>query len=269
MRLNDFFKPERAIMHLAEDVRTTGKLPDTPALKYMARLKDLFKVEAETPAQAVSKVIHMLLDRPSRTTRTYMNDVLMGATKAGIRIEPGLRQSAENFLDEGAIEKIKPITEDIQVAGTCELNGVKYDQVSGAGAVPYNTEIETFGVGVLMKPSAYLKLVLPLRGNEPTSEVSAAVDKEEAIGSPWLSLKFGEKDGIRGVEGTKVLSHQGRHRAKAIMDKYGDVDMLVHIVFIGARPKNITPDILEQVNQGVINESGVFVAGPFWIAINN
>lgn len=268
MRLNDFFKPERAIQHLAEDVRVTGKLPDTPDIKYMARLKDLFKVDAESPAQAVSKVIHMLLDRPSRTTKTYMNDVLMGATKAGIRIEPGLRQSAERFLDEGAIDTIKPITEDIEVAGVCELNGVKYDQISGAGAVPYNEEIATFGVGILMKPSAYLKLVLPLRGNEPTSKVSEAVVNDEPIGSPWLALKFGEKDGVRCVEGTKVLNYQGRHRAKAIMEKYGDVDMLVHLIYIGARPKNVAPEILEQVNQGVINESGVFIPGPFWITVD-
>lgn len=267
MRLNDFFKPERAIMHLAEDVAMTGKLPDTPDIKYMARLKDLFKVEAESPAQAVSKVIHMLLDRPSRTTRTYMNDVLMGATKAGIRIEPGLRQTAENFIDESAATLLTPIVEDIEVAGICELNGVKYDQISGAGAVPYNEDIETFGVGVLMKPSVYLSLVLPLRAHDIKSKISEAVDKEQPIGSPWLALKFGENNGVRCVEGTKVISHQGRHRAKAILEKYGDVEMLVHLIYLGARPKQVSSTISEQVNHGMINENGSFITGPFWVPI--
>lgn len=268
MRLNDFFKTERAIKHLAEDVGMTGKLPDTPDMKYMAKLKDLFKVDADTPQKAVSTVIHMIMDRPaSRTTKIYMNDVLQGAGKAGIRIEPGLRQHAEQYLDEGVMPSIKPITEDIDVDGISTLNGVTYDQLAGAGATAYNREIETFGVGVLMKPSAYLKMVLPLRGNEPTSEVSAAVGEEKPIASPWLALKFGEQDGLRCVEGTHVLSHQGRHRAKAILEKYGDVDMLVHVIYVGARPKNITIETLQELNKGMVNESGMFINGPFWTAV--
>lgn len=268
MRLNDFFKTERAIKHLAEDVGMTGKLPDTPDMKFMARLKDLYKVEADTPQLAVSKVIHMIMDRPaSRTTKMYMNDLLLGAGKAGIRIEPGLRQHAEEYLDEGVVPTIEPLTEDIDVDGISELNGVTYDQVAGAGAIAYNREIETFGVGVLMKPSTFLKLVLPLRGNEKTSEVSAAVGEGKPIASPWLAIKFGERDGVRCVEGTHVLSHQGRHRAKAIMEKYGDVAMLVHLIYIGARPKNVSSDVLEDINQGMVNESGMFINGPFWSAV--
>jgi hypothetical protein len=268
MRLNDFFKTERAIQHLAEDVGMTGKLPDTPDMKYMARLKDLFKVDGETPQLTVSKVIHMIMDRPaSRTTRIYMNDVLQGATKAGIRIEPALRQHAEEYLDEGVIPTIKPLTEDIDVDGISILNGVTYDQLTGAGAVPYNREIETFGVGVLMKPSVYLSLVLPLRGNEPTSQVSAAVGQERPIASPWLALKFGDNNGALAVEESKILSHQGRHRAKQIMEKYGDVEMLVHLIYIGARPRQVPDAILEEINQGVINESGNFIHGPFWVKV--
>ncbi len=43
--------------------------------------------------------------------------------------------------------------------------------------------------------------------------------------------------------------------------------MLVHLIYVGARPKNVAPAILEQINQGIINESGKFVAGPFWIPV--
>ena len=268
MKINEVFKTDICILNIKEDMRVHGHLPKNDAIAYMVKLKDLFKVEADTPEQAVKKVIHMLLDKQSRTSQMYLNGVIQGATQAGVRVDYAMRQAVERFLDEGManfLTRREAIIEDINPEGASELHGVLYNQLTGLGATPYNQDVNFFGTAVLMTPSKFLSLALPLTHPVSVPGIKKELQEGQAIASPYLLMRVvKDHDGLLTTE-AEIIGHDGRNRALAIKEQFGDVEMLVHIIYQGGvRAKHVSPGLLEEFNQKLKAEQGSMKTGPFW-----
>ena len=269
MKINEVFKTDICILNIKEDIRANGHLSKNSPEAFMKKMQDLFKVEADTPEQTVYKVIHMLLDRKSRTTETYLSGVMQGATQAGIRVDYALRQTVDRFLNEGMaafLARREPIIEDINPEGSSELHGVLYNQQTGLGATPYNQDVNFFGTAVLMTPSKFLSLALPLTHPVSVPGIKKELQSKQAIASPYLLMKLNkDEDGKITTEGAAIIGHDGRNRALAIKEQFGDVEMLVHIIYQGGvRGKHVTPELLESVNYRIKAENGPVKVGPFW-----
>lgn len=100
MKINEVFNTELSI---EEDIRTNGHLSKSSPDAFLKKMQDLFKVEAENPEEAVKKVIHLLLDKKSRTTQMYLNGVMHGAQQAGVKVDYALRQAVERHLAEALV----------------------------------------------------------------------------------------------------------------------------------------------------------------------
>lgn len=152
------------------------------------------------------------------------------------------------------------------------VNQVHYDQEKGKGAVPYNQEIDYMGKVVLMKPSVFLKLAKPLsRQNADSVDfLKEYIGSGKSIGSPFMFIDL-EKDPDSEewqptANGAKIVGHEGRNRAYAIQELYGDVPMLVHIFFRGGwRSRQVSEAVMDQINKRLIPEGKESsIAGPFW-----
>jgi hypothetical protein len=268
MKINEVFKTDISILKIKEDIRANGHLSKNSPAAFMDKLKDLFKVEANTPEEAVKKVIHMLLDKQSRTTQMYLNGVMQGATKAGVRVDYALRQAVDRYLEEGMttfLAQREAIIEDINPEGASELHGVLYNQQTGLGANPYNQDVNFFGTAVLMTPSKFLSLALPLTHPTSVPGIKKELQERQAIASPYLLMRVNkDHDGLLTTE-AEIIGHDGRNRALAIKEQFGDVEMLVHIIYQGGvRGKHVSPGLLEQFNQKIKAENGPVKTGPFW-----
>ena len=69
------------------------------------------------------------------------------------------------------------------------LSEVKIDNKDGAGAVPYNQDVDYFGLRVMMRPSTFLRLAAPL-GQEHSAELEKYIADGGAIGAPFLEIKI-------------------------------------------------------------------------------
>jgi hypothetical protein len=269
MKINEVFKTDISIRNIKEDIRANGHLSKNSPEAFMKKMQDLFKVEAETPEQTVKKVIHMLLDKKTRTTQMYLNGVMQGATQAGVRVDFALRQAVDRYLEEGMIAFLaqrEPIIENIDPEGASELHGVLYNQRTGLGSSPYNEDVCFFGTPVLMTPSKFLALALPLTHPTSVPGIKKELAAKQAIASPYLLMNLSrDGDGKVVTEGAEIIGHDGRNRAQAILEQYGDVEMLVHIIYQGGvRAKHVSPELLESVNKRVKSEGGAVKTGPFW-----
>jgi hypothetical protein len=145
---------------------------------------------------------------------------------------------------------------------------VNYDAANGKGAVPWNQEVDYMGMQVMMKPSMFLKLAHDIgKPSDSLEFLKNHIKSGNAIGPPFLSidLKDDESGKINPIQDTaKVSGHEGRHRALAIMELYGDIPMLVHLFFPQYRARELTPDIKQQLNSNLISQRGVPLTGPFW-----
>ena len=165
----------------------------------------------------------------------------------------------------------------------CESVGgsVKIDNVNGAGAVPYNQDIDYFGFRVLMKPSTFLKLALPLEERVSVEHLVSYMRNGGAIGSPFLQLRIPDEwepdyewndDGNKVIipgdmsKPAKIAAHEGRNRMTAIMELYGDDPVEVHILPGGGyRASSLTPEMIADFNTRLIPEGRSSVlSGPFF-----
>ena len=67
----------------------------------------------------------------------------------------------------------------------------KINNLSGIGSVPYNQEVDYFGLRVAMRPSTFLKLALPMPNTAQDQEAIEYVKQHkdtEGIGAPFLDL---------------------------------------------------------------------------------
>jgi hypothetical protein len=145
---------------------------------------------------------------------------------------------------------------------------VYYDQVSGKGAVPYNQEIDYKGLRVLMRPSMFLALAKPMIKGQAEAEnfefLKQWIGNGNPIGSPFLNINFPYVDGKFVTEGARINGHEGRNRALAIKELYGDDPIEVHIITSIGSKRYFTPEMREVVRQGIQGERGLYIPGPIW-----
>lgn len=147
---------------------------------------------------------------------------------------------------------------------------LKVDNRKGLGAVPYNQEVDYFGLQVAMRPSTFLKLSLPLDTSKPdeakTIDYIAQHLDDQGIGAPFLDISI-PPEWEEGVIKTpaRITGHDGRHRMYAIMKTEGDNPVEVHIFPKGGmRRRDVTPEMIEALRQGVVGQRGSYVSGPLF-----
>ena len=107
------------------------------------------------------------------------------------------------------------------------LTELKIDNKHGLGAVPHNADVHYFGLQVVMRPSMFLKLSLPLDKNSPDEQATIQHLRkqinDQGFGAPFLTISVPEawENDDFSLE-AKVRDHDGRHRMYAILDEQGD-----------------------------------------------
>jgi hypothetical protein len=157
-----------------------------------------------------------------------------------------------------------------QIKENTELDELKINNVNGLGATEKNQEVDYFGIRVLMKPSTFLKLALPLL---LTSDDKKKIDyiKTEldntGIGAPFLKIEIPEEWERESTDKpAHVMGHDGRHRMLAIQSTEGDNPVEVHLFPAGYRNRDLTanPTWIKKLNSTLINQSGQYMTGPFF-----
>jgi predicted nucleotidyltransferase len=149
------------------------------------------------------------------------------------------------------------------------LDEVRINNSSGVGAVPYNADVDYFGLQVQMRPSMFLKLALPMDPHDPEERKAIAFCKgelnERGFGAPFLNVSVPEawEQGDFSLE-ARVKGHDGRHRCHAILEKEGDDAVEMHIFIAQTRRKDITDEMIENLRNGILNQLGQFVRGPIF-----
>jgi len=146
------------------------------------------------------------------------------------------------------------------------MNEHKIDNRNGIGAVPFNQDVDYFGLRVKMLPSVFLKLAAPLE-TEPSKELEKYIADGGAIGAPFLSISIPAAwdDGDFSSPAT-VRNHEGRNRMTFIQKLEGDVPVEVHIFPNGGyRARDLTQDFVKNINNGLIAEKSTkYVRGPLF-----
>jgi hypothetical protein len=150
------------------------------------------------------------------------------------------------------------------------VNELKINNATGVGAVPYNREIDYHGLQVVMRPSMFLRLALPLDQNDPEERKAIEYCKsqldDQGIGAPFLTITMPEawESDDFSLE-AKVRDHDGRHRCYAILGKEGDNPIEVHLLMSGGmRRRHISDSMIENLRNGILNQQGQYVSGPIF-----
>jgi hypothetical protein len=149
------------------------------------------------------------------------------------------------------------------------LDEVRINNASGVGAVPYNADVDYFGLQVQMRPSMFLKLALPMDPHDPEERKAIEFCKGEltqrGIGAPFWHVSVPEawEQGDFSLE-ARVKGQDGRHRCHAILEKEGDDAIEMHIFIAHTRRRDITDEMIENLQNGILNQLGQFVRGPIF-----
>lgn len=148
------------------------------------------------------------------------------------------------------------------------LDEVAIDNREGWGPVPYNQDVDYFGLRVLVRPSTFLKLALPLAGEPPSKDaIEQHIRAGGAIGAPFLNIKIPVEweDGEYEQAAARVVGHEGRNRMMAVLEVEGDEPVEVHLFPKGGmRRRHLTPEIIDATNHGMGREAGGFETGPLF-----
>ena len=149
------------------------------------------------------------------------------------------------------------------------LTELKINNRQGLGAVPHNADVNYFGLQVVMRPSMFLKLSLPLDKNSPDEQETRQHLRKHindpGFGAPYLTVvvpEAWESDDF-SLE-AKVRDHDGRHRMYAILDEQGDQPVEVHIFVPHFRRRDITDNIIKNLRNGILSQNGQYVSGPIF-----
>jgi len=146
------------------------------------------------------------------------------------------------------------------------LSEVKIDNKQGAGAVPYNQDVDYFGLRTTMRPSTFLRLAAPL-GQEHSAELEKYIADGGAIGAPFLEIKIPmEWDDGDFSKPAQVAGHEGRNRMTAVQKLEGDNPIEVHIFPRGGyRARDITPEFKAALAKSLYAEKSTnLVSGPLF-----
>jgi hypothetical protein len=140
------------------------------------------------------------------------------------------------------------------------------DNKRGLGAVPMNSDVNYFGLRVLMKPSTFLSLAASLQSPRSSVEyIRNHLKQGGKLGSPFLSVDIPiDWEDNDFSEDVKVIGHEGRHRMTVVMQDEGDSPVEVHIFPHYMRARDITPEMVKELNKSMINQDGKKLTGPFF-----
>ena len=140
------------------------------------------------------------------------------------------------------------------------LNELKIDNVHGLGSVPWNQEVDYMGLRVMMKPSMFLKLALPLNKSTEDAKTIDYLEQhkdDEGFGAPFLQVDMNR-------DFPRITGHDGRHRMEAVLQSEGDHPVEVHIFPRGMRNRDMTPEVVDKLNDLVISQDGKYTVGPLF-----
>ena len=142
------------------------------------------------------------------------------------------------------------------------ITEVQIDNQQGWGQVPYNQDVDYFGLRVAMRPSVFLKLARPLKEPKSVDYITQHLENGGALGAPFLTVEIPES-WLQGKfpDYAQVRGHEGRNRMMAIQKVEGDNPVEVHIFPRELRARHLTPEIIEQLQVAMIAEAGGVVFG--------
>jgi hypothetical protein len=126
----------------------------------------------------------------------------------------------------------------------------------GLGVTGYNANVAYQGIRILMRPSIFLKLALPLARPTSVDHIVQHMKNGGSLGSPFIIVEIPE-DWFDGNfdEYARVTGHEGRNRMMAIQKVEGDTPCEVHLFGRGGlRARHFTKEILERLAVGLRNE---------------
>ena len=150
------------------------------------------------------------------------------------------------------------------------ISELKIDNDKGLGAVPKNKDVDYFGLRVMMRPSTWLKMALPLtmteKDREMVNDILQRID-EPGFGAPFLEIDIPDS-WAKGdmTQPAKVVGHDGRHRMYAIMQAQGDEPVEVHLLPLGWRRRHFdaNPEWVQRLNKNIVSQRGMPLVGPFF-----
>lgn len=150
------------------------------------------------------------------------------------------------------------------------INEYRINNDTGIGSVPYNKEVDYFGLRVAMRPSTFLKLALPMNNTPSDQEAIDYVQQNkdtEGIGAPFLTIDIPAawEDGDLSKP-ARITGHDGRHRMAAILKSEGDEPVETHLFPTGLRRRHFdaNPKWAQELNQIIIGQRGNTVRGPIF-----
>lgn len=144
------------------------------------------------------------------------------------------------------------------------IDEYKIDNVKGLGSTSNNQEIRYRGFTALMKPSVFLSLAAPLDEPRSVPYIIKHIEQGGSIGSPYLTVDIPEQwyeGDFTNLSYARVTGHEGRNRMMAIQKLEGDnpVEMQIHLR--GKRGREMSDEMMFQLQMAMKNEDGKLVFG--------
>jgi len=122
---------------------------------------------------------------------------------------------------------------------------VTYDQRDGIGNVPDVDNVAYMGFVVLMRPSTYLAICPPLDLATKSPGLRTAIAEGKPISMGFIQVDLTDDEFV-------VHRHEGRNRARAILDLHGDDPIPVAVLLRGGdRARHVTDEHLARLAAGV------------------
>lgn len=140
----------------------------------------------------------------------------------------------------------------------------KVDNVSGLGSTSNNQEIKYRGFTALMKPSVFLSLAAPLDEPRSVPYIIKHLEQGGSLGSPYLTVDIPEQwyeGDFTNLSYARVTGHEGRNRMMAIQKLEGDKPVEMQIHLRGKRGREISDEMMFQLQMAMKNEDGKLIFG--------
>jgi hypothetical protein len=158
----------------------------------------------------------------------------------GVEFEDGKeikRKNSNQILKLFTNAHGQPCGRIVEIKESVDTNTI-FD-ADGHGGTPNQVDIDYFGFVLPMKISKFRKLVPSGAWNPKTKDfILKAIDNGEKIAPPFLVVKWDDNNKV-----WNVLDHEGRSRSDAVAQKYGDIEIPIHILPNGMRARNITTEM--------------------------